>query len=333
MASNAQTKPRVATPDTVNASRRRKLLLIGAAAAGLIALYLFLNIRGDWQYALSRRLTVIGAVILTGGATAAAAVIFQTLTHNRILTPSIIGLDSLYVLMQTVVVFALGATSKAWTDATTHFFLSAGLLALFGTWLYERLFATEKHNIYTILLIGLISGTLFQSLASFLQMLIDPNEFLIVQNRLFASFNNISPRLLGIGAAALALIALYVRPYVKYLDVFALGKDHAINLGVDYNRIVKPLWTTVILLTAVATALVGPITFLGLLVVNVAYELLADYRHSVLLGGSALLAIGVLAGGLVVVERVFALAVPVSVIINFAGGAYFLHLVLKESQS
>lgn len=310
-----------------------KLILTGAIAVALIGLYLFVNIRGDWQYALSRRLVVIGTVLLTGGATATATVIFQTLTHNRILTPSVIGLDSLYVLMQTAVVFVLGATSTAWTDATIHFILSAGLLALFGGLLYQRLFSSEKYNVYFILLIGLISGILFQSLSSFLQMLIDPNEFLIVQNRMFASFNNVSPRLLAIGAAAMGVIALYVRPHAKYLDVLALGREHAINLGVDYGRIVKHLWTTVILLTAVATALVGPITFLGLLVANVSYQLFNDYRHAVLLTGSAVIGVGLLAGALLFVERLLSFAVPVSVIVNFAGGAYFLFLVLKESQA
>lgn len=312
---------------------RGKLLLTAGIAVAFIALFMFLNIQGDWQYVLSRRLIVIGAVVLTGSASAAATVIFQTLTHNRILTPSIIGLDSLYVLMQTVVVFILGATSSAWTDTTVHFLLSAGLLALFGGLLYQRLFSSEKYNVYFILLIGLISGILFQSLASFLQMLIDPNEFLIVQSRMFASFNNISSRLLGIGAVAVALIGLYVRPYMKYLDVLALGREHAINLGVDYNRIIKHLWTAVILLTAVATALVGPITFLGLLVVNVTHQLLSDHRHSVLLVGSIVIGIGLLAGALLLVERVFTFAIPVSVIVNFAGGAYFLYLVLKESQA
>lgn len=314
-------------------SVRGKLALSGAVAVLLIALYMFLNIQGDWQYALSRRLAVVGAVFLTGGATAAATVIFQTLTHNRILTPSIIGLDSLYVLMQTFVVFILGATSSAWTDATMHFLLSAGLLALFGGLLYYRLFSNEKYNVYLILLIGLISGILFQSLSSFLQMLIDPNEFLIVQNRMFASFNNVSPRLLGIGAISVLLIWLYMRPFMKYLDVLALGREHAVNLGVDYNRIVRHLWTAVILLTAVATALVGPITFLGLLVANVASQLLDDHRHTVLLSGAIIIGIGLLAGALLLVERLFGFAVPVSVIVNFAGGAYFLYLVLKESQA
>lgn len=312
---------------------RKKLLAAALGAAVFIVLFLVINIQGDWQYALTRRLIVIATIVLTAAATGGATVIFQTLTHNRILTPSIIGLDSLYVLMQTGVVFMLGAASNAWTDATLHFGLSAGLLAVFAGLLYRKLFSSEKYNIYFILLIGLIAGTLFQSLSSFLQMIIDPNEFLIAQGRMFASFNNVRPHVLAIAAATIALIALYIRPYFTYLDVLALGREHAINLGVDYNRIVRRLWTAVILFTAVATALVGPITFLGLLTVNVAHQMLGDYRHSALLAGTVIIGVGMLSGGLLLVERVFAFAVPVSVIVNLAGGVYFLYLVLKESQA
>src|SRR5690625_3784871 len=94
-----------ASPHETGVSTRGKLLISAAGTLVFIALYMVLNVKGDWQYALTRRLLVIGAVVLTGSAAAAATVIFQTLTHNRILTPSIIGLDALYVLMQTAVVF------------------------------------------------------------------------------------------------------------------------------------------------------------------------------------------------------------------------------------
>lgn len=312
---------------------RARLVLVSLTALVFILLYLTLNLRGDWQFAVARRLLVVGAVILSSAATGGATVIFQTLTHNRILTPSVIGLDSLYVLIQTVVVFALGATSAAWTDATVQFLLSAALLTVFAGLLYQRLFRSERHNVYFVLLIGLIAGTFFQSLASFLQMILDPNEFLIAQSRMFATFNNVRPDVLAVAAVALTLVALYVRPYFKYLDVLSLGREHAINLGVDYNRVVRRLWLAVILLTAVTTALVGPITFLGLLSVNLAHQLLRDYRHTTLLLGTFVVGTALLSGGLVLVERVFVFATPVSVIVNLAGGVYFLYLVLKESQA
>lgn len=319
----------VSPVDPAAAEIRKKLLTAAGTALAFVLFYLLFHIQGDWQYAVARRLSVVGAVAVAGGATAVATVIFQTVTHNRLLTPSIVGLESLYVLLQTGVVFFFGA---AWADTTRHFLLSAGALALFGGGLYGRLLRTERLNVYLVLLVGLVAGVFFQSLSSFLQMLIDPNEFLVVQSRLFASFNNVSPRLLAVGGAAAGATIVWLMPALRYLDVLALGRDHAVNLGVDYSRLVGRLWIGVVLLTAVATALVGPVTFLGLLAANIARQLLPVHRHPSLLPAAVLVAVGLLAGALVLVERIFVFSVPVSVVVNFAGGAYFLYLVLKESQ-
>ena len=56
------------------------------------------------------------------------------------------------------------------------------------------------------------------------------------------------------------------------LDVLALGRENAINLGIDYQKTLKVLLILVAILTSVSTALVGPLTFLGLLVMNVTFE-------------------------------------------------------------
>ena len=60
---------------------------------------------------------------ITGVAIAYSTVIFQTITHNRILTPSIMGLDSLYLLVQTVVIFFLGSKSYNNRQQTCEFYI------------------------------------------------------------------------------------------------------------------------------------------------------------------------------------------------------------------
>ncbi len=63
---------------------------------------------------------------------------------------------------------------------------------------------------------------------------------------------------------------------------------------------------------------------------NVAYEMLATYRRLPLIGAAILVSIVALVGGQLIVERVFTFSTTLSVIINFAGGIYFLYLLLKE---
>lgn len=312
---------------------KTKIGVLALVAIALIAIFMLIDAGGNWDYVLPRRFKKILAIILTGSVIAISTVIFQTITNNRILTPSIIGLDSLYMFIQTFVIFFLGSASKTAMDKNLNFVLSVGLMILFAALLYKVLFKREGRNIYFLLLIGLIFGTLFNSLASFLQVLIDPNEFMILQDRMFASFNNVNTDLLVISCVLVLGIILYLKPFLKYLDVLSLGRDDAINLGVDYDYVVKRLLIVIAILVSIATALVGPITFLGLLVANVAYQFMKTYKHSYLLFGASLISIIALVGGLLIVERVFTFSTTISVIVNFIGGVYFIYLLLKENKA
>lgn len=313
-------------------SHKMKLTLLAVGSVVAIALFLFVDLTGNWQYILERRFTRIIAIAVTGAVIAIATIIFQTITNNRILTPSLIGLDALYQLIQTVIIFFYGSTNVSATNQTLNYFLSIGLMIIFALILFKLLFK-RGNNIYFLLLIGLIFGTFFQSLSTFMQVLIDPNEFLIVQNRMFASFNNVQTDLLYISMGIILITLLYLLRFTKYLDVLSLGKSHAVNLGVDYNRVVQQLMIIVAILMAVATALVGPIMFLGILVVNVTYEMFKTYKHSVLILATVFVSIIALVGGQFVIDRVFNFSTTLSVVINLVGGVYFLYLILKENRT
>lgn len=237
------------------------------------------------------------------------------------------------MFVQTFVIFVFGSTHMTLMNKNVNFLISVGFMMVFAGLLYKFLFRREGQNIYFLLLIGLIFGTLFSSLSTFLQVMIDPNEFQVVQDRMFASFNNVNTDLLIISFVLVIGVGIYFWKFMKYLDVLSLGRDQAINLGIDYDFVVKRFLIIIAILVSVATALVGPITFLGLLVANVAYQFMKTYQHKFLLVGSVLISIIALVGGLLIVERVFTFSTTLSVIVNFIGGVYFIYLLLKENKS
>ncbi|WP_146808231.1 iron chelate uptake ABC transporter family permease subunit [Aneurinibacillus danicus] len=314
-------------------NHRVKIIFLAIFTVLLIAIFIFTKVGNNWDYILPSRGMKILAIILTGGAIAFSTIVFQTITNNRILTPGIIGLDSLYMLVQTFLIFVFGSGNLTIINKNINFILSVGLMVLFTGVLYKVLFKREGQNIYFLLLMGLIFGTLFQSLSTFMQVLIDPNEFQVVQDKMFASFNNINTDLLMIASISVLAITLYFLRFAKYLDVLSLGREQAINLGIDYDHVVKRLLIIIAILISIATALVGPITFLGLLVANVAYEFLKTYKHKYLIVGSIFISIIALLGGQLIVERVFTFSTTLSVIINFIGGVYFIYLLLRENKS
>ncbi len=312
---------------------KKKTLILAVIAVLLALLYIFYDLSGNIGYILPRRIIKVVAIILTGGAIAFSTTIFMTITNNRILTPSVMGLDSLYMLTQTLIIFMFGSRSLVMMNSNVNYLVSIGVMALFSLILFRVLFRGEGNNIYFLLLIGMILGTFFSSFTSFMQVLIDPNEFMMAQDRMFASINNVNTDLVYLSIVLVILVSLYFARFNKYLDVLALGKDDAINLGVPYDYVVKRLLIVVAILISIATALIGPITFLGLLVVNVAYEFLKTFRHTYLILGSVLMSIIALLGGQFIVEKVFTFQTTISVIINFIGGVYFIYLLLKENKS
>lgn len=312
--------------------KKKTYILLGLALL-LSVLYVVFKLSGNIGYILPRRIIKVVAIVLTGGAIAFSTTIFMTITNNRILTPSIMGLDSLYMLTQTFIIFVFGSRSLVLMNSNINYLLSIGIMVLFSLLFYQLLFKGEGNNIYFLLLIGMICGTFFSSFTDFMQVLIDPNEFMIAQDRMFASINNVNTNLVYLSIVLIVLVVLYFLRFYKYLDVLSLGKDHATNLGVPYDYVVKRLLIIVAILISVATALIGPITFLGLLVVNITYEFLKTYRHKYLIIGSICMSIIALVGGQFIVERLFAFQTTISVVINFVGGIYFIYLLLKENRS
>lgn len=310
-----------------------KLILLAVVAAIFCAVYLFQGLNGSYDYALPRRGIKVLAMVLTGVAIAYSTVVFQTITHNRILTPSIMGLDSLYLLIQTIAIFFLGSSHTFVINKQLNFMFSVIVMVIFALLLYQFLFKKGQRPIYFLLLVGIIVGTFFGSFSTFFQVLIDPNEFQIVQDKMFASFNNVNRDLVWLATFLIGGIILFAWRSLRYLDVVSLGRDTAINLGIPYDRLVKQTLVITAILISISTALVGPITFFGLIVANLSYQFFKTYKHHILIIGAVLFSIIALVGGQWMVERIFTFSTTLSVIINFIGGIYFIYLLLKESRS
>ncbi|MDM5451516.1 iron chelate uptake ABC transporter family permease subunit [Peribacillus simplex] len=313
-------------------NNKSKIIILAVLAAALTAGYIFWGLGPNWDYALPRRVIKIIAIIVVGCAIAFSTVIFQTVTNNKILTPSILGLDSMYMLIQTGVIFLFGSTHIMIMNKNLNFLVTLTAMLIFSSLLFKIMFKKNR-NIYFLLLIGIIFGTLFGSMSSFMQVLIDPNEFQMIQNKMFASFNNVNTDLLTLAIILMIAAMIYFMRFLKYLDVMSLGRDQAINLGVDYDFVTKRVLIVVTILISISTALIGPITFLGLLVANVAYQFIKSYQHKHIIPGAMLISVIALVGGQFIVERIFTFSTTLSVIINFVGGVYFIYLLLKENKS
>lgn len=318
----------------VDSNERRSrlvLALLALVAAGLAAVFMTIAVRGGWAFVLPFRATKLAGMLLVGAAVATATVLFQTVANNRILTPSIMGLDALFVLLQTGTVFALGARGLGLAEPRLLFLAETAILVAFATVLYRFLLRDRGGSLHLLLLVGVVCGVLFRSASLLMQRVIDPEAFAVVQARLFASFNAVQADLLVVAAAAIGVAGLAVWRLLPRLDVLLLGREAAIGLGLDHRRAQTTVLALVSVLVASATALVGPITFLGLLAANLAYRLMPTYRHALVIPAAILIAVIALVGGQLVLERVFGLDAALGMVIEFVGGIVLLALLLTRT--
>ena len=313
-----------------------KLIVIALIAIIIVAAFLFIGVKFHnhklLRYAMKLRIPKVIAMIITAFAIGAATIIFQSVINNTLVTPCLLGMNALYTLIHTSVVFVLGSGSILFTNDNLSFLVDLVLMGIIATVVYSWLFKMTGHNVLYVLLVGTVLTSFFSSIQSTLTRVMDPNEYDTLLTSLVASFSNINSEIIIFSVIILALIGVIFRKEFALLDVITLGKEQAINLGVDYDRCIRRLLLAVTLCIAVATAMVGPISFLGLIIANISRQLLKTYRHTQLIAGAALMGVIALIGGQFIVERVFVYSIPISVFITVAGGIYFLYLILKGSR-
>src|SRR5699024_2625467 len=230
----------------------------------------------------------------------------------------------------TAIVFFAGSGSLLARNANAAFAADLLLMGVVATVVYSYLFKKTRHNVLYVLLIGTVLSSFFSSIQTTLTRVMDPNEYDSLLSTLVASFSNINSEIILFSVVVLAVVIFVLRKDLALLNVITLGKDQAVNLGVDYDRTIPRLLLGVTLCIAVATAMVGPISFLGLIIANLSRQLLKTFRPGQLILGSALFGMIVLVGGQLIVEQVFTYAIPVSVFITVGGGIYFLYLLLTN---
>ena len=310
----------------------RKLMLLAVLTAGVCGAFLLVRAHpgdpGLFRYILSLRLPTLAVMVIAAAAIGGASLVFQSIINNRIVTPCLLGMNSMYTLVHTAVVFTAGSGSILATNSNLSFAVDLIVMASSATFVYSWMFRRTGNNVLYVLLIGTVLSSFFGSIQSTLIRVMDPNEYDALLTTLVADFTNVRVEIIAVSLLLLFGLAVFLRRELVLLDVVTLGRDQAINLGVNYDRTVRRLLLGVVLCIAVATAMVGPISFLGLIIANLARQLLKTHRHSLLIPGAVLLGMVAMIAGQLVSQHVFGYAVPISTFITIGGGLYFLYLLL-----
>lgn len=311
-------------------SYRFKIIALVLLCLFFIGLYLTYQTYGNWSFSLPIRGKKILAFMLVALATSVSTISFQTLTRNQFLTPGILGLDNFYILIQTLLFFFVGGVKMLSQESIWMFLANILLMTIFSVLFLLYFMEKATGNLFLLLMVGMVSGTMFSSLSTFLQVLMDPNEYDLLQGKLFASFSNVNSNHLILAAIIILGSVAYLWHVAPELNILLLGNDPAINLGIALHAFQKKALVSIVLLTGAATALVGPTIFLGFIIATISYRVFNTYRHHQLFLGSFLIGVTLLISGQFLVEQVFKWNTTISVVIQFIGGIFFVGKIIAE---
>ncbi|WP_298410273.1 iron chelate uptake ABC transporter family permease subunit [Janthinobacterium sp.] len=299
------------------------------AVFALALAFLFLGTNFDFDYILPKRLARLAAIVIGGVCVAVSSIVFQTIAGNRILTPAVMGYEAVYLLLQSLLILAMGMHSVVLLGHNGNFVVSIALMLAYSWAIHYWLFRDGKNNVYFLLLLGFVLTMVIATFTQFIQLRISPGEFAILQGFSQASFNKAQPAQLLTSALLVGAACVAVLKTLPALDVLALGREQAISLGIDYRRLVQLQLALIAVLVAVSTSLLGPTAFMGIFVANTSYALARTARHRVTLPLGCAIAIVIFLAAQLLVEHVFNYRTTVGILVNLVCGVYFLALMVR----
>ena len=238
--------------------------------------------------------------------------------------------STVYLLLQSLLILALGAQSLVMLGANGNFAISVLLMLTYSWAIHRWLFRDGRQNLYFLLLLGLVLTMVISTLTQFIQFTVSPGEFSILLGFSQASFGKAEPAQLIISSLLVTAVWLVFRRNLPTLDVLSLGRDQAISLGVDYQRSVQRYLALIAVLVAVSTSLLGPTAFMGIFVANTTYALTRSFKHRLTLPMGCAVAISLFIVAQLAVEHLFNYRTSVGILINLVCGAWFLMLMVRS---
>ncbi len=322
------------------AGRSREFLWLGldlAVLAAVSAGSLFVGVsdigvadvlRGDPSRMLpfvESRVPRLAAILLSGSAMGVAGLIMQSLTRNRFVAPTTAGtVDAAALGLLVASVWFAGAPVFAKMSIAVAF-------ALAGTALFLALLQRLRYaDIIIVPLIGIMLGGVIQAAATFLALRFDLLQSLSAwTNGDFSGILRGRYELLYLVGALTVVAYLFANRFT----LAGMGRDVAVNLGVNYELVLYGGMALAASVTAVVVVVVGEIPFLGLVVPNLVTMVMGDNLRRVLpataIGGASL----VLACDILSRTIRYPYEVPVGTIVGVGGGLIFLLFVLRSRSS
>lgn len=246
-----------------------------------------------WQFRIPKSLTAS----IVGASLAVSGLFMQTLFKNPLAGPYVLGISSGASLGVAVLIMASGAS---WIPV---FMLTSGwgqiIAAIAGAFFIlflVLLFSTRVNDTISLLIIGMMFGSITGALVNVLQSITNPDALKVFVIWSMGSLSAVTWDYMHIMLPLLGSGLLIALLLPKQLNALLLGENYARSVGVSVFKLRFIIIFVTCLLAGAATAFTGPIAFIGVAVPHIVRGIFKTSDHKItlpasILGGAILLLI------------------------------------------
>ncbi|WP_192459224.1 Fe(3+)-hydroxamate ABC transporter permease FhuB [Musicola keenii] len=307
---------------------------LGVTGLAVVAALCLGRDAGGWYWAMGDALSSLLpwrwprllAALSAGVMLAVAGALIQRLTGNPMGSPEVLGVSAGAALGVVVLLFLMRGDALTWM-------LPAGSAGALGTLLIIMLTA-GRGGVFSsqrMLLVGIAIGTAFTTLISLVLASGDPRSGLLL-TWLSGSTYRVTPVQALVSALTASLLVVVVPLCQRWLQLLPLGTMTVRSLGMAATPVRLAILALASVLTAVATMVVGPMSFVGLMAPHLA-RMMGFNRVIPQMAFAALLG-----GGLMVLADwcgrtlLFPYQIPAGLLATFIGAPYFIWLLRRQAR-
>ena len=225
---------------------------------------------GSLMLVLGRAMPHLYGMIGSAIVLAVVSLSFQTITQSRVLTPSMVGFPAVFMGTQTMLVFFLGARHFLFANPFVNYLLTGGIMVVVSMLMFGAILRSHKNNIVFLLMFGLVLSSIVMSSSMYLALLMTEGDFFQLMAATSVNVNNMNVTIIWLALPIMAAVVVATLVRHRRYNVMVLGSEQAKGLGIHYERELRINLILIAVGMSAVTALIGPLTFLGLLAVNAA---------------------------------------------------------------
>ena len=275
-----------------------------------------------WNIRLPRILLscLVGCCLSTAGAS------YQGVFQNPMASPDILGATN-GAAFGAALAILLGAASQMITVSAFVF----SIITVAAAFLISRLAGGKR--VLTLVLAGIMVGSLFSAGTSFIKLVADPsNQLPEITYWLMGSLSGARWTQVGLAVLPMAVGLVPLLLLRWRVNVLTLGDDEARTMGVNAGQVRLIVILCATLITAASVAVSGMIGWVGLVIPHLSRKLVGnDYRYlmpvSMLFGASFMLAVDDVSRNLLATE------IPIGILTAFVGAPFFIWLITRKGDA